>query len=84
MDYQWRTEEDYIEWSKKWISEVYRTLRIGGTFYLFGYFRTLVNLMPFLQEIGFSLRQQIVINKDIKAVAGRATKYYKIILCYDM
>ncbi len=77
-DYQWRTEADYIEWSKKWISEVYRTLRIGGTFYLFGYFRTLVKLMPFLQEIGFSLRQQIVINKGIKAVAGRATKNYKI------
>lgn len=77
-DYQWRTEADYIEWSKKWISEVYRTLRIGGTFYLFGYFRTLVKLIPFLQEIGFSLRQQIVINKGIKAVAGRATKNYKI------
>ena len=77
-DYQWRTEQDYIEWSKKWITEVYRTLRIGGTFYLFGYFRTLVNLMPFLQEIGFSLRQQIIINKGIKAVAGRATKNYKI------
>ena len=77
-DYQWRTEQDYIEWSKKWITEIYRTLRIGGTFYLFGYFRTLVNLMPFLQEIGFSLRQQIVINKGIKAVAGRATKNYKM------
>ena len=77
-DYQWRTEEDYIEWSKNWISEVYRTLRIGGTFYLFGYFRTLVIIMPFLQEIGFSLRQQIIINKGIKAIAGRATKNYKI------
>ena len=77
-DYQWRTEQDYIEWSKRWISEVYRTMRIGGTFYLFGYFRTLVSLMPFLQEMGFNLRQQIIINKGIKAVAGRATKNYKI------
>ncbi len=77
-DYQWRTEADYIEWSKTWINEVYRTLRIGGTFYLFGYFRTLINLMPYLQERGFNLRQQIVINKGIKAIAGRATKNYKI------
>lgn len=77
-DYKWRTEEDYIEWSKEWIKEVYRTLRIGGTFYLFGYFRTLVNLMPFLQTTGFSLRQQIIINKGIKSIAGRATKNYKI------
>lgn len=77
-DYRWRTEEDYIKWSKLWLSEVYRTMRIGGTFYLFGYFRTLVKLMPYLQDLGFSLRQQIVINKGIKSVAGRATKNYKI------
>lgn len=77
-DYQWRTEEDYIEWSKKWFNEVYRTLRYGGTFYLFGYFRMLALLIPHLQDIGFSLRQQIIINKGMKAVAGRATKKYKM------
>ena len=37
-DYQWRTEEDYIEWSRLWLSDVYSKLRIGGSFYLFGYF----------------------------------------------
>jgi DNA (cytosine-5-)-methyltransferase len=77
-DYQWRTEEDYIEWSKKWFNEVYRTLRYGGTFYLFGYFRMLALLIPYLQDIGFSLRQQIIINKGMKAVAGRATKNYRM------
>ena len=30
-DYQWRTENDYIEWSKKWLSEAYRSLRKGGS-----------------------------------------------------
>ena len=77
-DYQWRTEKDYIEWSQKWISEVYRILRYGGSFYLFGYFRMLVLLVPYLQDLGFELRQQIIINKGIKAVAGRATKKYKM------
>jgi site-specific DNA-methyltransferase (adenine-specific) len=77
-DYQWRTENDYIEWTKKWFNEVYRTLRYGGTFYLFGYFRMLALLRPYLQDIGFSLRQQIIINKGMKAVAGRATKKYKM------
>ena len=77
-DYQWRTEEDYLKWSEQWLSEVYRTLRYGGTFYLFGYFRTLALLIPILNNFGFSLRQQIVINKGIKAVAGRATKNYKM------
>ncbi len=77
-DYQWRTEEDYIEWSKKWLAQIYNKLRVGGSFYLFGYFRTLVLLVPELTKMGFSLRQQIVIDKGMKSVAGRATKNYRI------
>lgn len=77
-DYMWKTENDYIEWSCKWLKEVYRTLRFGGSFYLFGYFRILALLVPYLQNIGFELRQQIIVNKGIKAVAGRATKNYKM------
>lgn len=77
-DRQWRTEAEYIEWCKKWLKEVYRTMRYGGTFYLFGYFRNLAPLVPLLLEMGFEVRQQIVIDKGIKAVAGRATKKYKI------
>lgn len=77
-DYKWRTEEDYIEWSKQWLAEAYRALRKGGSIYLFGYFRTLAYLIPFLEEHGFSLRQQIIIDKGMKAVSGRATKNYKM------
>ena len=77
-DYQWRTEEDYINWCNDWFIETYRTLIFGGTFYLFGYFRMLSLLLPYLLKIGFSLRQQIIINKGIKSVAGRATKNYRL------
>lgn len=35
-------------------------------------------IIPSLIEIGFDLRQQIIINKGIKSVAGRATKNYRI------
>lgn len=77
-DYEWRTEQEYIDWSLTWIKEVYRTLRYGGTFYLFGYFRTLALLVQYLLDMGFDLRQQIIINKGIQAVAGRATKKYKM------
>ena len=59
-DYQWKTEKDYVEWSLKWIKEVSRILRIGGTFYCFGYFRTLALLVPHLEEMGLELRQQII------------------------
>lgn len=77
-DYMWRTEEDYIEWSKSWVTEAARVLRKGGTFYLFGYFRMLSRLLPVLEETGLELRQQIILNKGIRAVSGRATKNYKI------
>ena len=77
-DYMWRTEEDYLAWSKTWICEASRVLRKGGSFYLFGYFRMLSRLLPILEEAGFELRQQIIINKGMQAVSGRATKNYKL------
>ena len=77
-DYMWRTENDYLEWSKQWLEKVFQKLRIGGSFYLFGYFRMLSLLVPILQELGFSLRQQIILDKGMRAVAGRATKNYKM------
>lgn len=77
-DYQWRSELDYVEWSRAWIQEASNSLRLGGSFYIFGYFRTLALLIPILEEYGLKLRQQIVINKGIKAVSGRATKNYKM------
>lgn len=77
-DYQWRTESDYIKWCLIWLKQVSRILRLGGTFYCFGYFRTLAFLVPYLDELGLELRQQIIVNKGIKAVSGRATKNYKL------
>lgn len=77
-DYQWRTETDYVEWSLKWIKEIARVLRIGGTFYCFGYFRTLSLIVPYLEDMGLELRQQIIIDKGMRSVSGRATKNYKM------
>lgn len=77
-DYQWRTEQDYIEWSIKWITEASRVLRKGGSFYLFGYFRTLALLVPYFDNLDLELRQQIMIDKGMRAVSGRATKNYKM------
>lgn len=77
-DYQWKTEQDYIKWSLQWIKEVARILRKGGSFYCFGYFRTLALLVPYLEDLGLELRQQIILDKGIKAISGRATKNYKM------
>lgn len=77
-DYVWRTEEEYIEWSLRWISLASRKLRLGGSFYLFGYFRTLAHLVPHFDKMGLELRQQIIVDKGMRSVSGRATKGYKI------
>ncbi len=77
-DYQWRTEQDYVEWSLKWMEQVARILRYGGSFYCFGYFRTLALIVPHLEGLGFDLRQQIIIDKGMRSVSGRATKNYKL------
>lgn len=77
-DYQWRTEQDYIDWCLKWLNELSRVMRYGGTFYLFGYFRTLALLVPYLKDMEFDLRQQILVDKGMRAVSGRATKKYKL------
>lgn len=77
-DYQWRTEQDYVEWSLKWIEQVSRVLRYGGSFYLFGYFRTLAHLIPHFSKFELNLRQQILVDKGMRAVSGRATKKYRL------
>ena len=77
-DYKWRTENDYIYWCKQWLKELSRVVKKTGCFYLFGYFRTLSYLLPEIEIEGFALRQQIIINKGIQAISGRATKNYKM------
>ncbi len=77
-DYMWRTEKDYVKWSVSWIKEVSRVLRFGGTFYCFGYFRTLALLVPYFDDLGLELRQQIIIDKGMRSVSGRATRKYKV------
>lgn len=77
-DYKWKTEKEYVEWCLTWLNDVSRVLRKGGTFYLFGYYRTLAFLMPYFEDLGLELRQQILVDKGMQAVSGRATKNYKL------
>jgi DNA modification methylase len=77
-DYQWRTEDDYVKWCCQWLSEIARVIKLSGSLYLFGYLRNLFYLYEPIIKLGFNFRQQIVINKGIKAIGGRATKNYKM------
>src|SRR3989338_3549653 len=77
-DYQWRTESDYAKWCFEWFTELSRVIKISGSLYLFGYMRNLVYLYKDILDLGFLFRQQIVIDKGIQALGGRATKGYKM------
>jgi site-specific DNA-methyltransferase (adenine-specific) len=77
-DRQWRTLENYLEWCQSWLPGISRVLRPGGTFYLFGYMKILAHLVPGLLKLGFDYREEITLDKGLAAVAGRATKGYKM------
>lgn len=77
-DYQWRTENDYLQWCLTWLPEVSRVIKLSGSLYIFGYLRNLFYLYEPLINLGFNFRQQIIIDKGIKAIGGRATKGYKM------
>ncbi len=77
-DYQWRTESDYAKWCFEWFTELSRIIKISGSLYLFGYMRNLVYLYKDILDLGFTFRQQLVIDKGMQALGGRATKGYKM------
>lgn len=77
-DYEWRTEADYVAWCERWITEIARVTKRTSSFYIFGYIHVLSMLIPVIEKHGFLFRQQIVIDKGMKAVAGRHTSTYKM------
>jgi len=43
-DYQWRTEEDYVQWCLQWLNQISRVIKFSDSLYLFGYLRNLFYL----------------------------------------
>lgn len=76
-DYRWRTESDYRAWCREWFREIERVCKRSASVYLFGYVRNLVHLFHDICSIGFEFRQELIIDKGIKSVAGRKTSTYK-------
>jgi len=74
----WKTEEDYLSWTEKWITEVARVSKPVGSLYIFGYFRILCKIVPIVEKYGFKLRQNITISKGLKSVSGRNTSQYQL------
>jgi DNA modification methylase len=77
-DFQWRTEEDYAKWCKEWFTELSRVIKLSGSLFLFGYLRNLFYLYKDILDLGFLFRQQLIVDKGLRAISGRATKGYKM------
>jgi len=77
-DYKWSTLVDYLSWCEQWLDIIASKLRYGGSLYVFGYFRTLAPFLALAEARGLELRQQIIIDKGIRSVAGRKTSTYRL------
>ncbi len=77
-DFKWRTEEDYLEWTEKWIKELARVVKTNSSFWLFGYIKILSKILPIAEKHGFVFRQQVVVDKGMRSISGRKTSTYKM------
>lgn len=77
-DNQWFTSNEYYSWCKQWIEELSRICKYSASFWLFGYPQQLAHLLPVIIKNGWTFRQQIVIDKGIRSVAGRTSKNLKM------
>lgn len=76
-DFKWRTGEDYRKWCHSWFTELARVCKRSASVYLFGYIRNLVHLFHDITSLGFEFRQELIVDKGMKSMAGRKTSTYK-------
>jgi DNA modification methylase len=72
FDNQWRTEDDFIEWQKKWIVESFRVLKPTGSFYMFGSIKNnaLLKIKLWL-DLKYNFRNWITWNKTPRLQSGK-------------
>ena len=61
-DKQWKTEDEYLEWTKKWFNECVRILKPTGVFYCYGNFDILSKqkVLIFDKQLNFRDRKSVV------------------------
>ena len=66
------SEERYLEWCRSWISEGARTLKQGGSFFLYNLPKWNLYLAMFLTELGLDFRHWIAVEqKNCLPIQGR-------------
>lgn len=72
-DKQWKTEEEYLEWTKQWFNECVRILKPTGVFYCYGNFDILSKQKVLIFDKQLNFRQNITLSKGLRAIAGRTS-----------
>lgn len=70
-DHQWKTKEHYNEWCSQWIAECARVAKLSCSVWLFGYIKNIPHAFCELSNNNFTFRQQIIVEKSMRSVAGR-------------
>lgn len=73
-DNQWDTEQEYYDWCQSWLDQLGRVAKYSCSMWLFGYPKHLFHLLPYIESRGFRFKQQIIIDKGMRAAAGRTKK----------
>lgn len=72
-DKQWKTEDEYLEWTKQYINECVRILKSTGSLYIYGNFDILTKIKVNILDKMLYFRQNITLNKGLRAIAGRTS-----------
>jgi len=76
-DKQWFEFDEYREWFIYLLHELEKVAKDSATCWLFGMPYQLAKLLPDFEHYGWSFKQQIVIDKGIKSIAGRSSDILK-------
>lgn len=72
-DKQWKTEEEYLNWTQQWFDECVRILKSTGVFYCYGNFDILSKQKVLIFDKQLNFRQNITLSKGLRAIAGRTS-----------
>lgn len=79
----YRTEDEYLVWCKRWLQECERVLKPGGALFLYNLPKWNVLLGPHLRDLGLQFRHWIAIERKGRfPIAGRLYPAHYSLLYY--
>ena len=76
-DKQWFTFDEYREWFIYFLNDLDKVVKQSATCWVFGMPYQLAKLLPDFEYYGWTFKQQIVIDKGLRSVAGRSSESLK-------